>query len=78
MDPVKIFGKWGPSVVKQHFNEAQIFRKGTNPDQYTAEEDDQNKFKNDDKRGSSEKWNDASEFITPFANREKPDGNTSA
>ena len=32
MNPVKIFGKWGPGVVKQHFNEAQIFKKGTNPD----------------------------------------------
>ena len=34
LNPVEIFGKWGPSVVKQHFDEGVIFSKGTNADFY--------------------------------------------
>lgn len=60
INPLEVFGKWGPKVVKEHFNEALIFKKGINPDMYTDEKDDKNLFRSRviDRRGSSENWDD--------------------
>jgi hypothetical protein len=46
--------------VKEHFNEALIFKKGINPEMYTDEKDDKNLFRSRviDRRGSSENWDD--------------------
>lgn len=60
IDPLKVFGKWGPKVVKQHFNEALIFKKGINPDMYADEKEDKHLFRSRvvDRRGLSKNWND--------------------
>lgn len=45
LDPVKIFGKWGPKVVQQHFKQEIIFRKGINQESYIDERNDRNIFR---------------------------------
>ena len=45
LDPVKIFGKWGPKVVREYLKPSIIFKKGTNADSYLDEKNDMNRFR---------------------------------
>ena len=71
MDPKMIFGEWGPKVVETHFKDSVIFSRGTNTLSYKTEEEDKASYYNKtlDRRGSSEDWNDASEFATPVTSK---------
>ena len=75
MDPKAIFGEWGPKVVETHFKDSVIFSRGTNTASYKTEEEDKTSYYNKTvgRRGSSEDWNDASEFATPMTSRRQHD-----
>lgn len=62
LKPEVIFGKWGPKVVADHFKPDLIFSKGPNQDGYKEMQDSIELLAR--VRGSSQKWNDHSEFGT--------------
>jgi len=74
LNPDDIFGKWGPKVVAEHFKQEIIFSKGSNQERYMEMQDDNYKFRfeHQKERGSSEKWNDHSEFVTPIPEKRGP------
>jgi hypothetical protein len=77
LDPRKIFGKMDPRVVKNHFKQDQIFKKGLKEESYIEEKNDMSQFlfKPQNRRGSSENWNDEMEFVTPNVAKKGAEGN---
>jgi hypothetical protein len=73
LDPNKIFGKWGPKVVAAHFKQDVIFKKGNAEESYLGMDYDTKKFRFNAERGSSEKRNDHSEFVTPIPDKRGAD-----
>jgi hypothetical protein len=56
-----------------------IFSKGQDAKSYLKEKNDINpfRFKKQQQRGSSENWNDESEFVTPMVDKRAPEPNES-